>query len=122
MRQKMRGIYHYQTLNHLLHDVISKESYSKQNIALIKSRNIDEIPGRYKTQVAGCRLEFCRLGILQVVILQIRDFAGWNFAGWGFCRLEFCRLPGTLQVDNANLKLHHFFSILVKFSCAFIVV
>jgi hypothetical protein len=22
--------------------------------------------------------------------------------------LEFCRLPGTLQVDNANLKLHHY--------------
>ena len=42
------------------------------------------------------------MGILQV----------GNFAGWGFCRLEFCRLPGTLQVDNANLKLHHFFSIL----------
>jgi hypothetical protein len=27
--------------------------------------------------------------------------------------LEFCMLPGTLHVDNANLKLHHFFSILV---------
>jgi hypothetical protein len=36
--------------------------------------------GRYKTQVAG-----------------------WNFAGWEFCRLEFFRLPGTLQVDDANL-------------------
>jgi hypothetical protein len=52
-----------------------------------------------------CRLQ---VGILQVGILQVGDFAGW-----GFCRLEFCRLPGTLQVDNANLKLHYFFSILV---------
>jgi hypothetical protein len=65
--------------------------------------------GRYKTQVAGCRL-------------QVGNCAGWNFAGWGFCRLEFCRLPGILQVDNANLKLHHFFSILVWLSCAFIAV
>jgi hypothetical protein len=33
--------------------------------------------------------------------------AGWNFAGWEFSRLEFCRL-GILQVDDANLKLHHY--------------
>ena len=25
-----------------------------------------------------------------------------------FYRLEFCRLPVTLQVDDANLKLHHY--------------
>jgi hypothetical protein len=34
--------------------------------------------------------------------------AGWNFAGWEFCRLGILRLPGILQVDDANLKLHHF--------------
>jgi hypothetical protein len=45
---------------------------------------------------------------LQVGISQVGNFAGWNFAGWGFCRLEFCRLPGILQVDDANLKLHHY--------------
>jgi hypothetical protein len=51
-------------------------------------------PGRYKTQVAGCRLEFRRLGILKVGILQVGDFAGWNFAG---CQ-EFCRL--MMQTEN----------------------
>ena len=66
-----------------------------------------------------CRLEFCRLGILQVGILQVGNFAGWGFCRLEFCRLGilqvgdfagwgFCRLPGTLQVDDANLKLHHF--------------
>jgi hypothetical protein len=35
-----------------------------------------KIIGMYKTQVAGCRLEFCRLGILQVGILLVGDFAG----------------------------------------------
>jgi hypothetical protein len=45
---------------------------------------------------------------LQVGISQVGNFAGWNFAGWEFCRLEYCRLPGTLQVDDANLKFHHY--------------
>jgi hypothetical protein len=45
-----------------------------------------------------------QVGILQVGILQVGDFAGWNFA----------RLPGTLQVDNANLKLHHFFIVFLS--------
>jgi hypothetical protein len=53
-----------------------------------------------QVQNAGCRL--------QVGISQVGNFVGWNFGGWGFCRLEFCRLPGILQVDDANLKLHHY--------------